>query len=273
MNTVVYSDSVSSITTTSESVDISFGSSNNKKPKKEIAIPVDSIDDFIQFMNIDSCICYHCKIETIKIFNGCCIDCLEYTDHKKKFKKILENMFVCVDKHKISCRYQLKKYIKKYSKKDIKYNSNQDNITFQIKKHIIVYILKQLLQITRKNKVYVLQVYINKCIDILYSNNTMLWLSIKNHELNRPSMIENDTYFSYHNIYIFKNNIYVILQYKLINDDIYNVCFVGNNIYVPSIDNVKMLCYDVNGYSCMVNCLLIHVYVYCIKINKIIKVL
>ena len=100
----------------------------------------------------------------------------------------------------------------------------------------------------------------------------MLWLSIKNHELNRPSMIENDTYFSYHNIYIFKNNIYVILQYKLINDDIYNVCFVGNNIYVPSIDNVKMLCYDVNGYSCMVNCLLIHVYVYCIKINKIIKV-
>ena len=96
----------------------------------------------------------------------------------------------------------------------------------------------------------------------------MLWLSVKDRELNRQSMINNDTYFSYHNIYIFKNNIYVILQYKLINDDIYNVCFVGNNIYVPSIDNVKMLCYVVNGYSCMVNCLLIHMYVYCIKINN-----
>ena len=35
-----------------------------------------------------------------------------------------------------------------------------------------------------------------------------------------------------------------------------------------SIDNVKMLCYVVNGYSCMVNSLLIHMYVYCIKINN-----
>ena len=68
------------------------------------------------------------------------------------------------------------------------------------------------------------------CYNILYSDNTILWLSIKDQELNKKSMIDNDTYFKFYKIYIIKNNIYVVLQYKLINDDIYNLCFVGNNI-------------------------------------------
>lgn len=268
MNTIIYSDSISSITSTQDNIDISFGSSNNKKPKKDIAIPVDNINEFIEFMNVNKYTCLQCKTYTIKTFNNYCINCLEYITHDKKFKEIIHNMFICVDKHKINCRYQIKKYIKRYSKIEIQSISNHDNITFQIKKHIIVYILKQLLQISRKNKVYVLQVYINKCIDILYSDNTILWLSVKEQELNRQSMIDNDTYFRFYQVYIIKNNIYVVFKYLKLNGKICNVCFINDNIYIPQLDNVSILTYKNKGYKYMVNCLLVHIYTYCIMIHK-----
>lgn len=270
MNTIIYSDSISSILNTTESIDISFGSSdnNNKPKKKEISIPIDNIDNFINFINIIKSKCYHCKNNTIQILNNYCIDCIDYTVHTNKFKKIINNMFVWVDKYKTCCIYQLKKYIKRYSQLNYKYETNQENITFQIKKHIIIYILKQLLNITLKNKVYELYVCINKCNDILYSNNTITWLSIKDNELNRPSMIECGSYYTYQNIYIFKNSIYIILKYRLLNGNIYNVCFLNNNRCIPNIDGIKYVRYKIDGYNCMINCLLIHVYIYCIKMNN-----
>lgn len=268
MNTIIYSDSISSITTTSKSINISFGSShNNKQKKKEISIPIDDIDNFIDFMNINTYICHYCKKNTIKTLNNYCINCMDYIIHNKKFKQIINNMFIYVDKYKISCTYQLKKYIKKYSRIEYNYESNQENITFQIKKHIIVYILKHLLDITIKKKVYDLHICINKCHNILYSDNTIMWLSIKDNELNRSSMIDSGSYYTYHDIYIFKNNIYIILKYKLINSDIYNICFIESNMDIPDIDDIKYVRYKMNGYNCMINCLLVHIYIYCIKIN------
>lgn len=268
MDLIIYSDSVSSIMDPADSIDISFGSSSNKISKKPLAMPVDSINEFIKFMNIDRYICSQCDTKTIKTFNSYCIDCSDYNIHNNKFKKIINNMFVCVDKYKNSCRYQLNKYIKRYSNIDIKYSSIQDNITFQIKKHIIVYILKQLLQITRKNKVYVLLVCIDKCYNILCSDNTVLWLSIKDQDINRQSMINNMTYFSFHKVFIIKNNIYVVLKYKKIDGYIYNVCFINDNIYIPKLDDVSILIYKKKGYNCSINCLLVHLYIYCINVNS-----